>query len=504
MLTPVDKVLAEHGVHTGPLRSAMTRLRAGWQEFDQLVRESTAPRRSLQELLDALGDDLERDGDALRIQPARAQTYAHLDVPGTPDDLGPDAEHLSVLAGLIENVPPPLAALDHVQATAETVLRRALWLDTRYDLRRARLVLLGDHDLTSLAIRLVRPEAEVTVVDLDDRVLEYLDRHSDRSVTTIHADLRIGLPPAVTGSADLVFSDPPYTPEGMALFAARGVECLADPPKGRLLLAYGYSPRHPALGAQVQRELAGIGLVFESIVPDFHRYHGAQAIGSAADLYVCQPTGHARKSGGAKGQPGIYTHGPQSVESTATAADLLAALAAVAGEGGQRVEQRRADWAKPVSAQAGTAITMDLTADPGPWLLRALLATNAERVAVLLPNAHPDLANADAQRALSRLVGPKYRLRLLRSTPDNTHAVVVADAAPPQDGTATVRHAVWTRAHGKLGNTGREALIAASGGTMTKNEARDRMSAIAPDLLDLRLIDLPRHRIAQLAAALSS
>lgn len=502
MVTPLDKILAEHGVHTRPLRVAITRLRSGWQDFDRLVRDSAAPRRSLQELLDALGDDLERDGDAFRLRTDVAPAYAHLDT-GPAGETGLAADLLATVAEYIQDVPPPLPALDHVQATAETVLRRAMWLDEQYDLGHNRLVLLGDHDLTSLAVRLIRPEAEITVVDVDDRVLEYLDRHSDRSVATVHADLRVGLPPAVTGRADLVFSDPPYTPAGMALFAARGVECLADPPKGRLLLAYGYSPRHPALGAQVQRELAGLGLVFESIVPGFHRYHGAQAIGSAADLYVCQPSGQPRRPRGGKGQPGIYTHGPQSVESAGTAPELLSALSDIAGEGMDRIERRKPDWAKPVSAPAGTAIAMDLTADPGPWLLRALLAVNAERVAVLLPNAHPDLANADAQRRLSDLLGPKYRLRLLRSTPDNSHAVVVAVAVAPPQGAEAVRHAIWTRAHGKLGNTGREALIAASGSTTTKNEARERMAAIAPGLLDLRLIDVARHRIAELAEALS-
>lgn len=502
-MTSVDKVLAEHGVHTRPLRVAITRLRAGWQDFDRLVRDSTAPRRSVQELLDALGDDLERNGSAVRIRPGAATAYAHL-ATAEPTGHDLDVDLLATLAAHIEEAPKPLPALDHVQATAETVLRRALWLDSQYDLHRVRLVLLGDHDLTSLAVLLVQPEADVTVVDIDDRVLEFLDRHSGRRVVTVHADLRIGVPPAVAGKADLVFSDPPYTPEGMGLFAARGIECLADPPRGRLVLAYGYSPRHPGLGAQVQRELAGLGLVFESIIGGFNHYHGAQAIGSAADLYVCQPTGQARKSRGGKGQSGIYTHGPQSVESAGSTPELLAALADLAGKGMDRVERRKADWAKPVSAPTGTAIAMDLAADPGPWLLRALLSVNAERVAVLLPNAHPDLASATAQAALTELVAPKYNLRLLRSTPDNTHAVVVADAVPvPEGGDAAARHAIWTRAHGKLGNTGREALIAASGATMTKNDARDRMAGIAGADLAYRLIDVPRHRIAALARALT-
>ena len=122
-------------------------------------------------------------------------------------------------------MPPPLAALDHVQATAETALKRALWLDTTYDLAGRTLLCLGDHDLTSLAVCAVNPAVEVVVVDVDDRLLEYVSKRAAErgwSVRTVHADFRFGLPPAVLESADLVFSDPPYTPEGMALFAGAG------------------------------------------------------------------------------------------------------------------------------------------------------------------------------------------------------------------------------------------------------------------------------------------
>ena len=167
----------------------------------------------------------------------------------------------SILAD-IADVPAPLTALDHVQATAETALKRALWLNTTYDLSGRKLLCLGDHDLTSLAVCAVNPDVEVTVVDVDDRLLEFVDaRAAERgwTVRCLHADFRFGLPPAVREWADLVFSDPPYTPEGMALFAGRAIESLADTGRGRVLLAYGFSDRTPALGLKVQQELQRLG-----------------------------------------------------------------------------------------------------------------------------------------------------------------------------------------------------------------------------------------------------
>lgn len=520
----VIDLIASYGARPHPVRSALARLCRGWIPFDQLVLATASPRREVERLLEVLGEDLECNGEAARIIPAAQARYAPLAEPlGLPltdplDELA--AEHpelLAELTSLIDEVPAPLAALDHVQATPQTVLRRALWLSATYELADTEIVFLGDHDLTSLAVRSLHPRARLTVVDVDDRLLAFLDQHADGAIQVLHSDLRFGLPGAAAGHADLVFSDPPYTPEGMGLFAARGVECLADPAHGRLLLAFGYSSLHPTLGAKVQRELLNQGLVFEAVLPAFHRYFGAQAIGSAADLYVCRPTPSARKAGGpAKGKrarTGIYTHGPQSVEAAPSPPSVQEALTAVAGQGGHRLSGgvRGPDWTAPLAGHDDAALAHDLTADPGPWLLRVLLARNAGRLAILVGNNHPDLANSVRQNELRELVSAKYQLRLLRSTPDDKHAIVVADQTPIEelDAPSRARNTVLGKAHGKLRNILRDALIERAGRALTKNEARALMVELAERTgirqheLDLRLIDLPRHRIQAVLNALT-
>jgi N4-bis(aminopropyl)spermidine synthase len=428
---PIDRIralLSGHGARTGPARRVIMLLCDGHHRLADLVKLSAVPRRGVEELLSALGDDVLRDGDSYRIVPARTASYS--EVFGPRSHCEPD---LTVIRSDVDSVPPPLSALDHVQATP------------------------------------------------DKRILEYVDeraRSRGLAIRCLHADLRFGLPPAVTEWADLVFSDPPYTPEGMALFASRGIESLRDTAHGRILLAYGFSDRTPALGLKVQQELLRLGLVFEAILPGFHSFDGAQAIGSAADLYVCQATSRGKKT---SKQTAIYTHGSQSIESTSTV-DTTALLAFT----GTR-EVRGPDWSVPVG---GKSVTVGASADPGPWLLRILLAYNADRLAVLVPNNHPDLRDERGQRALTDLIGTKYRLRFHRSTPDSRHAVVIAER---QNGGELL-----SKAHGKLGNVWREALIAESGGQLTKREARDVVASKAPfpEDLELRLIDLPRHRIA--------
>jgi hypothetical protein len=472
-------------------------LAEGQRSLDDLVRIPAVPRRTVEELLTAAGPDVITDGGNHQLAPSVRDRYVeafdldHLAGTSTPDGT------LDLLREFVTSGPPPLSALDHVTATPETALRRAEWLRDHYDLHNAHLLCLGDHDLTSLAVALLTPSTTVTVVDVDERVLRHIDAMAaarDLRVRTLHADLRFGLPPVAATSADLVFTDPPYTPEGIGLFTTRAAECLADS-QSRVLIAYGFSERSPALGLKVQQELLRLGMAFEAILPDFHRYQGAQAIGSASDLYVCQPTAHTRKLA-LRQNTGIYTHGPHSVESSGSGVSetFLHQLGEVTGA--TVATLRDPGWNRPITGSA----VFDLRSDPGPWLLRMLLATNAEQSAFLVSNNHPDITDERAQRALRDLLVDKVSLRFHRSSPDSQHALVVAKRAEP---TSVARSQLLNRVHGKLGNTWREALIsaaAASDTTMTKRAAKDLVAAAAPvpDDLDLRLIDLPRHRLAPL------
>jgi hypothetical protein len=514
-----------YGAAARPLRHLLALLTERPYRLDELIRESALPRRTVEELLAALGTDLVEEPDGRRIRPDRIDAYRqrfgyHQLRRTTPADplAGRVAEAGALLAAagdLIARAPRAATALDHVSATPETAVRRALWLDSRYDLAGAHLLCLGDHDLTSLLVAQVNPEVTVTVVDLDERILAYLDEAADArglALRCLVGDLRFGLPASARDWADLVFTDPPYTPEGVRLFLAQGLRGLRDREHGRLVMAYGYSDRHPALGWQVQQAAARLGLAFEAILPGFNRYLGAQAVGSASDLYVCRPTARSWKSAG---EPvpagGIYTHGPQSGEATAARADDaavrelldLAGPAAVLvspwGGGETRVRlDTVVNGGLPPHLGRDPGIAVDLSADPGAWLLRTLLAANAGRLAMRVPPDHPDVATRRAREALADLLAPKYRLTF-------RDAVVLADrveAAP--DPVARLRRHVLDRAHGRLGNVWRDGLVRLDG--LTRAQARQRVAAAArrPDSLDAALVELPRHRLAEVLRELAA
>src|SRR5258706_837213 len=189
-----------------------------------------------------------------------------------------------------------------------------------YALDGATILLLGDHDVTSFALAQVAPGVAITVVDSDERVLGYINTVAAQhgwTIRTLFADLRIELPRSATVSFDLVFTDPPYTQEGMRLFLARGLESLKPTGSARLLFCYGFSERHPGLGLKVQAVLYDLRLVTEAVLPHFNRYRGAEAIASSAALYICRPTRRSLPAAQAlKVDPRIYTQGKSAEETT--------------------------------------------------------------------------------------------------------------------------------------------------------------------------------------------
>ncbi|MGW3344250.1 bis-aminopropyl spermidine synthase family protein [Nonomuraea rubra] len=535
----VERLLTEAGADSRRLRHALALVCDGqWWTLADLVRKTATSRRTVEALLRELR--LEHDGERLRVPLTDTPAYQDLiAVAPPPEDpvahllphYGPALDRLTTL---IAKAPRARHVLDHVSATPETVLRRALLLGARFWLPGARLLCVGDHDLTSLAVKLVHPETDVTVVDVDERILAYLDEQR-LGVRTRWADLRLGLPPSARDH-DLALTDPPYTPEGTGLFVARAVEGLKD--GGRVLLAYGASERTPLLAFKVQQELSELNLAYEAIYPDFNRYFGAEAIGSAADLYILRPTSKTRpavQSRLSRQTTAIYTQGPQAVESAgrsqaggsggegaavpsgdaaalsetadaqARVPGVPADLSALAAEFG--AELLVGDWPKAL-AQPRVKLST--------WLAKPYAAAPA-RVAVAVPAgleaALPRLLLA-SRAAHLRVVGPGLSPRLpaalspVYALGEAGEGVLDVVRRPQPEGDAdTVLRRILDNGHAKLANTWREALIAlarAQGTTLTKNEARALIREAAGWSDDLTPLEAPLHRLSTLRDAVAT
>jgi predicted methyltransferase len=207
-----------------------------------------------------------------------------------PTELTPAVHATAVLA---RKAPEPRVELDQVHCTVETKLRRVLAMDEAGALDGRRIVLLGDDDLTSVALSILARQhgigaavRELVVVDVDPRLVEFLTRtlrDAPFAVECLVRDLREPLPDRLRGRADTVFTDPPYTNRGAALFLSRAVEATAGRTGRDVFLAFG--PRRPEETLEVQRAIAVMGFSVQRLVRNFNDYVGAGALGGTSHLY---------------------------------------------------------------------------------------------------------------------------------------------------------------------------------------------------------------------------
>jgi predicted methyltransferase len=506
-------------------------LSGGRHEIPALVQRSGLSRQLLLGLLRRAGADIGWDGDAVWFAGLQQEYQALIATESPPSPHPGDSVadgHVERMRGILARVPPPIRGLDHVPATAETVLRRARYLAHEFDLDQTRLLFIGDHDCTSLAFDVLGlAPRSMTVVDIDERLLTFIARHpqaADGSITPLFADLRLGLPDSARAAHDVAFTDPPYTPDGVGLFVARAVEGLAEPSKGRILLAYGYSESAPALGLKVQRALADLELLFEAVLPDFNHYDGAQAIGSRADLYRLRPTKRTDRIALrmiARYGKTMYTHGSHSQESRdgtagVTTPDTLVQDVVEQFSDGTAVVLVGNSWTghntipvdrflsgeKP-SRQTDTMI-IDLRPLFGWSLIRAALTATSERTIILTPRNAYGLHSATESAQLRAALAPRYQIENIHRSFQGTNSAVIELRCTP---TESVAAKVWHRPHSRVATTWRESLIAAArrhGIELTKNQARTLMeqTQLTASVTDHSLIDLPIATLARLHQAI--
>lgn len=182
---------------------------------------------------------------------------------------------------------------DQFGATEETLTSRTNLLASREFLTDSKILFLGDYDLTSFACAPSAKNTEIWVLDIDSDVLKVI-KEADKGIETIQHNLINPLPRRLRAAFDGVFTDPPYTPEGVSLFLSRSLEALSKGERARIFMCYGTSERAPERVLAVQEKILAHGVIVEELLSDFNEYIAAKAIGDRSDLYILRPTPKTR------------------------------------------------------------------------------------------------------------------------------------------------------------------------------------------------------------------
>jgi predicted methyltransferase len=189
---------------------------------------------------------------------------------------------------------PPERRYDQFNATSETSVKRSFLLNYFGDIKGKRILFLGDDDYTSVATSLFEQAKEIIAVDIDKRILKKIDEISlvtKQNITTREYDACDPLSPLLQNKFDIVFTDPPYTENGISLFLSRAIAALENKnTSARIYFCFGVSDRSKDKILPVQRIINESGLIFRHVFDRFNRYKGAESIGSASNLYILEKT----------------------------------------------------------------------------------------------------------------------------------------------------------------------------------------------------------------------
>lgn len=170
----------------------------------------------------------------------------------------------------------------------EGLLRRVKYINRHEVIRDTRVLCVGDNDLTSLALCTLAFPKEVTVVDLDDKVINTIEktaRERNFPIRTVRFDIRDvakGVTPDVGAPHDLFVSDPPYATDGLKSFMWLGAKNLVNGGRGYVAL-----PSSDLLlwtiqqAADIQRFLSANGMVITERHQGFHTYASEKGLPSA-------------------------------------------------------------------------------------------------------------------------------------------------------------------------------------------------------------------------------
>ena len=191
--------------------------------------------------------------------------------------------------------------LDQTHCTVDTKIRRVLRMHEAGAVDGKSIILLGDDDLTSVALAafcaLPGSAARIrrlTVLDTDADLLAFIGGQlagAPFQVELCQHDLRDPLPPGLAGQFDVVCTDPPYTVAGAELFLSRAVAALNTDPGQHVFFSFG--ARRPEETLLTQALMAQLGLAVRALLPGFNEYLGAGVLGSTSNLF------HLRTAAGA-------------------------------------------------------------------------------------------------------------------------------------------------------------------------------------------------------------
>ncbi len=173
-----------------------------------------------------------------------------------------------------KNRPEPIREYDQGYITPSSAISRVAFAMENNDIQNKDIIVLGDDDLLSIAIALTGKAKRIKVLEIDDRIVEFIKNVGEKYDLNIDVekfDLREPLPEELVGSFDTFFCDPTETLAAFRAFVAKGIATLKSP---RCAGYFGITRVESSLDKwkKMQKALLELGVVITDILPIFSEY----------------------------------------------------------------------------------------------------------------------------------------------------------------------------------------------------------------------------------------
>ena len=141
------------------------------------------------------------------------------------------------------------------------------------DLRNRDVLCMGDDDLFSVACSLTGLPRSITVFEIDEKVIGFINKVSRElpiPIKTVSLNLLKPLPKNYNGSFDVFVAEPPDTVKGTLLFVSRGMQALRK--DGVFYLGMTEVTLSKKQWLEIEKTVLAAGITLTDIIGGFEEY----------------------------------------------------------------------------------------------------------------------------------------------------------------------------------------------------------------------------------------
>ena len=182
--------------------------------------------------------------------------------------------------------PKPTADFDQGYIRPEDLMQRLAFIYERGDLEGARVAIIGDDDLLSIAMALTGLPEQVDVFEIDDRLINFINsvaKEKNLSIKAHKFDVRHEIGEEYIGKYDTFVTDPVETIPGITLFLSRAASTLKE--KGAGYFGLTHIEASLQKWAKIERILLDMNFVITDMLRDFNVYPMDENLEISEDYY---------------------------------------------------------------------------------------------------------------------------------------------------------------------------------------------------------------------------